>query len=243
MLLRVVRNVCSGTLTSDSKFCPRPDIARLEGRGQGQRNKLCLARDAVLVDPSFQKVRTKFKVIKNSSVRKCSTPVNVIGARLRGAMFDTGGNVPICSGHRPIPGNSRAKPQTAWHRQRPISFAFHSGRRASEFRCGAAPRVFRSLRWPNLTELWQLTYQSSNSVGNLADMSRPSEFGRAKLGAGCLRLGHWYRIHSGHPARFRLSVSAPIPCYRSPRPPPAVDRGVSALSISAPAASAVRSGP
>ena len=48
--------------TFDSKFCQRTGIARSEGRGQGQRNKLCLAvSGGSVLSPSIQKVRTKLK--------------------------------------------------------------------------------------------------------------------------------------------------------------------------------------
>ena len=44
--------LCEYLKHSDSKFCHKPicitGIARLEGRGQGQRNKLCLAEDLSL---------------------------------------------------------------------------------------------------------------------------------------------------------------------------------------------------
>ena len=42
-------------LTFDSKFCHRTGIARSEGRGQGQRNKLCLAEALSLWIPPSKK--------------------------------------------------------------------------------------------------------------------------------------------------------------------------------------------
>ena len=51
--------------TFDSKFCHRTGIARSEGGGQCQRNKLRLA-GLFLVNPSNQKVRIKFIEKKNN---------------------------------------------------------------------------------------------------------------------------------------------------------------------------------
>ena len=53
--------LCGHVKTFASKFCRLPGMSRSEGRGQGLRYKLCLLRaGSVLINPSIQKVRTKF---------------------------------------------------------------------------------------------------------------------------------------------------------------------------------------